>query len=613
MCIRDRYSTVPDYQPQFEPVCLPTGNLTFTIYDTYGDGLAGSLWGGNDGSYYLMQCGDTLVYGDVAKEAAQAAIPFMFGTARNLNLPKVSDELVDAVTNANDLDNLGFYSPTERLAAKLPEKGVGKDFYNILNKGDGQGSRIGEEMGDMGLDVWLPNQGKVSRDGVLDYINENKLKYGKTVGRNQWSQSDEDILAELEDRASRKVRTPPDTDFNPKYQQYSQKGGTDYQENLLTVPIKKVDKPLNKVYEKNGYYYVKTGFGADRRYKTKQGAFDSAGLNIEGGRAKIDEPTYKSSHYDPKNIGLTTRTQSMKTPDGQSVHLMDELQSDWHSDGRTKGYKGDKVSHGMKPVKDPYNVWRVRDAQDNLVSLGPTRNVTGFMDEAAANRAIDEEVFGRGVPNAPAKKSWMNQGIKKELTQTVNDGKDYFAWTGGKHQIDRYQEAMRQNVDEIVYEVGDDGKYFIDVSKDGKGVYENSGLSIEEVEEVFGKDITKKIKDGTGNATIGTRPDARTLSGDDLSIGGEGMKNFYDKDVKKRTEKIIKKLDPKAKVEVIDIDNGNKVWGVKITDEMRNKIKTTGQSMYSVAPVGVGVGGAAIASTLMNEKEKDYRNTPQTY
>jgi len=62
------YSTAPDYQPQFEPVCLPTGNLTFTIYDTYGDGLAGSLWGGNDGSYYLMQCGDTLVYGTVLLE-----------------------------------------------------------------------------------------------------------------------------------------------------------------------------------------------------------------------------------------------------------------------------------------------------------------------------------------------------------------------------------------------------------------------------------------------------------------------------------------------------------------------------------------------------------------
>ena len=59
------YTNAPDYEPQFEPVCLPTGNLTFTIYDTYGDGMAGSLWGGQDGSYYLTQCGDTLVYGNI--------------------------------------------------------------------------------------------------------------------------------------------------------------------------------------------------------------------------------------------------------------------------------------------------------------------------------------------------------------------------------------------------------------------------------------------------------------------------------------------------------------------------------------------------------------------
>jgi len=60
------YPNVPDYQPQFKFKCLPVGELTFTIYDTYGDGIAGSLWGGQDGSYYVMQCGDTVVYGTVA-------------------------------------------------------------------------------------------------------------------------------------------------------------------------------------------------------------------------------------------------------------------------------------------------------------------------------------------------------------------------------------------------------------------------------------------------------------------------------------------------------------------------------------------------------------------
>ena len=58
------YSSQPDYASVLEQRCLPEGPLVFTIYDTYGDGLNGALWGGLDGSYYLIQCNDTLIYGD---------------------------------------------------------------------------------------------------------------------------------------------------------------------------------------------------------------------------------------------------------------------------------------------------------------------------------------------------------------------------------------------------------------------------------------------------------------------------------------------------------------------------------------------------------------------
>ena len=59
----DNYYNQPDYASVLEQRCLPEGPLVFTIYDTYGDGLNGALWGGLDGSYYLIQCNDTLVYG----------------------------------------------------------------------------------------------------------------------------------------------------------------------------------------------------------------------------------------------------------------------------------------------------------------------------------------------------------------------------------------------------------------------------------------------------------------------------------------------------------------------------------------------------------------------
>jgi len=57
------YNIHPDYATVIEHVNIPKGNLIFTIYDSYGDGLNGALWQGQDGSYYVKQCNDTLIYG----------------------------------------------------------------------------------------------------------------------------------------------------------------------------------------------------------------------------------------------------------------------------------------------------------------------------------------------------------------------------------------------------------------------------------------------------------------------------------------------------------------------------------------------------------------------
>jgi len=59
----NNYGSSPDYSSIVIPVCIPKGELSFTIFDTYGDGLNGALWQGQDGSYYVVQCNDTLVYG----------------------------------------------------------------------------------------------------------------------------------------------------------------------------------------------------------------------------------------------------------------------------------------------------------------------------------------------------------------------------------------------------------------------------------------------------------------------------------------------------------------------------------------------------------------------
>ena len=54
------YENIIDYEPQYASACAPIDSFYFVINDAYGDGIAGSLWGGNDGSVYIEQCGDTI-------------------------------------------------------------------------------------------------------------------------------------------------------------------------------------------------------------------------------------------------------------------------------------------------------------------------------------------------------------------------------------------------------------------------------------------------------------------------------------------------------------------------------------------------------------------------
>jgi len=60
------YDDIIDYSPQVTQLCIPNGEYIFNISDLYGDGVQGSLWGGQDGSYYVVHCGDTIVQPDSA-------------------------------------------------------------------------------------------------------------------------------------------------------------------------------------------------------------------------------------------------------------------------------------------------------------------------------------------------------------------------------------------------------------------------------------------------------------------------------------------------------------------------------------------------------------------
>ncbi len=87
--------------------------------------------------------------------------------------------------------------------------------------------------------------------------------------------------------------------------------------------------------------------------KIKQNSKNIQEIVNELRRLNKTEVDYKSSHWDEPNVLYHTRLQDT-TIDGDKTLLADEIQSDWHQEGRSKGYKNEDPTL-LKQVKEIFN------------------------------------------------------------------------------------------------------------------------------------------------------------------------------------------------------------------------------------------------------------------
>ncbi|MDB4725936.1 hypothetical protein OAF54_00775 [bacterium] len=277
--------------------------------------------------------------------------------------------------------------------------------------------------------------------------------------------------------------------------------------------------------------------------------------------------------------------------DGKRILFIEEMQGDRQQEARDRG--GFKKAAPTLGNSTPRDIWN-NDPDIKRFSLMYTdqrlraENPTQFnnlWDQVYARNAIPdsmgldeffETLRGKDRSGRPPSIPWGTDSewgalaLKRVLLKAVEEGYDSVAWTPGSVQIDRYTETLRQNVDEIIYEFDEeDGTYGIEGVKGGKLTYGQDGLGEQELVKLLGKPITKQIIEDTGNADhdMPLRPDARVISGDGLSIGGEGMINFYDRVVPNIAKKLGKKFG--AKVSTTTINAGPKVADRNFNDEIR--------------------------------------------
>ena len=375
-----------------------------------------------------------------------------------------------------------------------------------------------------------------------------------------------------------------------------------------------------------------------------------------------EQKDFESSHYDEPNILAHTRLND-RIINGKKTLMVEEIQSDWHQAGRRKGYlTGDPVKElhdyetnlvtrareAMKEnaLKDGLSEKEADDLSTSIVRNTDSLGMAKYLNEGDkyTEIALKARNKDRLVPDAPFKKNWHELMMKQILNEAVKGNYDAVAFTTGKQQNERYN--LAKFLDEVYYKKNDDGTYTVSAIDKNHRSHMGDSYTPEQIEEHLGKDMAKKIVDDTGK-TI-ERSDSKSISGEGLSIGGEGMKGFYDKILPDFVNKYTKKygmgvkktnlgldqwrenlsdeelakglehfgtdiekfkqmpmskrssLYEKISRELYPIDSKNEVHFVELTDAAKKDIKEKGQPLFS----GVGLAAPALMPEDQDKTKK---------
>ena len=326
----------------------------------------------------------------------------------------------------------------------------------------------------------------------------------------------------------------------PRYEKYQLAGGENYREILLTLPenMSAYDKYSKSLREKYG-----------------QGGFANLPLtDIE--RARLDKfyagedvSPYKSSHFDQPNILAHMRVNDRIDADGKRMLLVEEIQSDWHQAGREKGYKT------KESLEKWYNQNKLADDPDFAGLNSDQRSVI----EQNRNAGMGGD---NAVPNAPFKDTWYQLALKRLTKYAADNGYERIGLTTGRQQAERFD--LSKQLSRVAYKDGrlqgydNDGALVISKSVDtkelpdyvGKELGQKIAINAEKDVEVR-KALRQAIKDDLPEDKIDALrnqlneiPDE--YSGLDLSVGGEGMKKYYDEIYPKFLDKYGKKYGAKV-------------------------------------------------------------------
>lgn len=517
-----------------------------------------------------------------------------------------------------------FYHKSERvIEEKMSGPMAGEQLHKmLLNNGV-----KADEMRWTGLDDWLKGQQRrVTPEQVRAFLDENRVEVrdvvkggGETpeltaaIERQREVQAAIPLEVQNEYLATRGddsvgewlAKTHPDLakPYNDaiaetkrlavkvtRYAEHTVPGGENYREVLLTTP----GKPKPEIQAAREYYehFVRKGGEPGWPGLTEGRQQEIAASMPDVARNAPDPYTlYKSPHWDEPNVLAHVRL-SDRTIDGKRTLFVEEVQSDWHQAGREKGYQGEtKAVIEHLPDEDAQYPW--------VVKMGG--EVVGRMKSEASAKETAAGIEGRwksgGVPQGPFAKTWPELAMKRVIRMASEEGYDAIAFTKGDTQALRYNQMLQEGVGRVMVTprersggqglgAGEKQFDFLATAKDGRPIVDDV-VDSARLREMLGA----KMHGEAMAAIEGGAPDW-AATGDQIKIGGHGMREFYDNILPATVDKLGKKFGAKVGEATMGAGEpsppapspvtgeGVPVHMMDITPEMRKSVMEDGQVLF---------------------------------
>jgi hypothetical protein len=333
-----------------------------------------------------------------------------------------------------------FYSAVDEALANIARpKGTGTEFFTELTKQPGVKKA---ELADRKLEQAFKAKGKMTKEEAQQVLKENPPpKVQERVREELTDKERQEMIDDNMERYDyRRYNDVPSSRMQEWHDEIDAEdvqhaahrlpGGSNYREILLKLPKEFSDVESRRMMSLEANL---------RRGELPESQMQELAA-LQAKKQKSQEPYYSSHYVNDPNLLAHMRVVDRKGPNGEKILHVEEIQSDWHQEGRKKGY------NKQDPVADEYQ------ALEKKIFGG-----SGKYTPEEEKRFYDLQEQGyegktsSGVPDAPFKKNWHELAMKRLLNYAADNGYDSIAITPGMEQAKRWKnEALKVHYDQKI-------------------------------------------------------------------------------------------------------------------------------------------------------------------